>query len=411
MEDIKTVIYEAYNARGSGFHKREVTLLRHAFELDKTKFWIKFQEIYKFKISIGEIAAIVGAVKPVLEKEKESLSKYSIICFPDYSQSNNYQIDLYGSVVKAGGRIVMIKDLKDLLFIKPVRSYYNILHIHWINAFFRNTDANIFSYRASYVKSLLKRLKSRGFKIFWTIHNYLSHEIIDRQKEIDFRRTLYNLADRVYIHHPMIANFLDWLPDQKKLFLIEHGPYPVPSNPRKKLTRLRKALKLKQNDLVFIHIGQVREYSGINRYVPIIEKLLNKKSNMVFVIAGRIRSVTVKTLLNNVESNRFFIKDTFLPKAELDRWMLAADFGFLSYNSILTSGSLFHWLSCGIPVIAPSIGTLPAYVINGWNGFLYRDESELYEIIKNSFEISINERKKMSNNAKYTAQSLSWNFP
>lgn len=411
MEDVKTAISEAFKARVSGFQKREITLLRHAYELDKTKFWSIVQEIYKFKISIGEIAAIVDSVKPSVRSNKESLSQYNIICFPDYSLSNNYQIDLYSTVIESGGRVVMINDLKDLLSIQPVLSYKNILHIHWINAFFRNTDANIFFYRASYVMSLLKRLKSRGFEIFWTIHNYLSHEIIDRQNEIKFRRALYNLADRVYIHHPMIADLLDWLPDQNKLYLMEHGPYPVRLNPASKLKRLRKSLGLKRNDLVFIHIGQVREYSGLDRYVPIIEKLLNKNSNMIFVIAGRIRSTTVKALLNKVVSDRFIVKDNFLSKDELERWMFASDFGFLSYSSILTSGALFHWLSCGIPVIAPDIGTLPAYVVNEWNGFLYRDESELYEIIDNSFKMNSIERKKMAYNAKSTAESLSWNFP
>jgi hypothetical protein len=31
----------------------------------------------------------------------------------------------------------------------------------------------------------------------------------------------------VFVHHPLVASLLDWLPDQHKLCLCEHGNYDV----------------------------------------------------------------------------------------------------------------------------------------------------------------------------------------
>ena len=74
--------------------------------------------------------------------------------------------------------------------------------------------------------------------------------------------------------------------------------------------------------------------------------------------------------------------DRFVRDDELGVLASAADFGLLTYRDILTSGAMFHFYSLGLPVIAPEIGTLPAYVVPGWNGALYRDTASLDQALR-----------------------------
>jgi glycosyltransferase involved in cell wall biosynthesis len=56
----------------------------------------------------------------------------------------------------------------------------------------------------------------------------------------------------------------------------------------------------------------------------------------------------------------------------------------LCYRDISTSGSLFHALSVSTPVVAPRLGTIPSYLFDGFNGYLYApaDETSCMQAIK-----------------------------
>jgi glycosyltransferase involved in cell wall biosynthesis len=80
----------------------------------------------------------------------------------------------------------------------------------------------------------------------------------------------------------------------------------------------------------------------------------------------------------------------------------------LSYRDILTSGSLFQAFSFGAPVIAPSLGSIPAYVVDGWNGFLYESPEELGKILNDFKKLSKLKVSTMGENGLTSIKSISW---
>jgi hypothetical protein len=80
----------------------------------------------------------------------------------------------------------------------------------------------------------------------------------------------------------------------------------------------------------------------------------------------------------------------------------------LSYSAILTSGTLFHWLTCGRPVLAPACGTIPAYVLDDWNGFAYRDQESLKRLLAHCEALPEEELARLGCNAQSTAAQLEW---
>jgi glycosyltransferase involved in cell wall biosynthesis len=131
---------------------------------------------------------------------------------------------------------------------------------------------------------------------------------------------------------------------------------------------------------------------------------------MQVVVAGRVVGASLQKWLQKQRHPRLMIKRERLSLEMLERYMHAADYGFLSYRDILTSGSLFHWFSCGRPVIAPAKGTIPAYVVDGWNGFLYSDETDLGNVIERATSLTMSQRKQLGANALSVANTLNWEF-
>lgn len=97
----------------------------------------------------------------------------------------------------------------------------------------------------------------------------------------------------------------------------------------------------------------------------------------MLLLAGRISCDATLAFLRTNPHPRLVVHNQLLNDTALHHCMVAADVGFLSYDRVLTSGTLAHWLGVGRPVLAPALGTLPAHVVPGWNGFLYDDAESM----------------------------------
>ena len=394
------------SARSLGETELEKKLLDFSYHHDKNAFWKIFPSTDLFSYSLKDILNRVSSGYRIYSTEN---IKKNIVYFPKYT-GNDYQNLLYSSVAKSDSIIEGTSDGKYLLSANPHRELSNIIHIHWIDKFFSKTETES-SYRAkaSEIIELLLRQKSKGFKILWTIHNYKSHECVYPLLEYKFRNSLYKISDTVLIHHPMAADMLDWLPDKNKLRVCEHGPYPCVENSLDR-DKVRKLLNLHEKDFVITCLGRIRNYKGLHEILPSILEALDAIPHMKFILAGVVDSSGVSSWIEKYSHPRLIVKGVRLTNTELDIYMKASDFGFLSYSSILTSGTLIHWLSAGRPVIAPSLGTIPAYIVNAWNGFCYDNKGQLVELLIYSSNLPHFFCKTLSLNAKKTAETLAWRF-
>ncbi len=387
----------------------EQALLQQAHDADAGTFWSVVQSVYRF---IQPLPALCGAVSGISPANRldQPVDSYHVVFYPDYTR-NTYQNLLYRSLRDAGGQVRGTSDENEFLSIAPLPGVRNILHIHWVNRLFIPVDGEC---RESQIRGAqaflagLARQKQRGFALYWTIHNQLSHESCDPTAEMAFRQALYRLADRVFVHHPLAATLLDWLPDQRKLYLCEHGNYGVAAASKVPRSAARQTLGLGQGDFVVTHLGQIRDYKGLAEFLPVLFDQLATLPRMKLVIAGRVDSPGVRRWLQENRHPRIIVHDGFLSDEELISHMRAADLGFLSYRAILTSGSLFHWLTCSRPVLAPTCGTIPAYVIDDWNGFTYRNQESLKCVLAHCAKLPEEELARLGRNARTTAEQLDW---
>lgn len=398
--------------RRAGDADAESSILRDAATTAPRRFWSSVQDVYRFDVSLAELCERTASPvvsRPAARDGAES-QPLNLWYYPAYS--NPYQTLLYEQVSARGARVTPLKHAEALDTLVPASGRRNVFHLHWLNRLFpaegsrkdirRNADRFL-----SYVRGL----KERGIRFYWTVHNRLSHDSPFPKMEADFRARLAGLADRVYVHHPMAVEGLDWLPDGIEPVLSEHGPYPRVLGRDVGHEAAREDLGFRPEDCLIAAVGRVRPYKVLYEYVPVIAHLMRCHGDLHLAVVGKMSCHKTQAALSELPDGQVHLRDGFVEQTELERWIVASDYVFLSYREVLTSGALFHAFSVGTPVIAPTLGTIPAYVVDGWNGFLYNDASELGIILDRIAQESRERRDQRAANALHTASQLSWRFP
>ena len=402
----------AFLKRQQGNNKVEKKLLLAAYQQNPIECWASITRIYRFSVSLEELTSKLTSIVTVPTiQERKSASEALIIWFYPVVPSNKYQRLLYSESVIQGVKVTGITDLKQFSQLKPTPEHCNIIHIHWISEFVASNTEIFPQQKAEQFLQQLQQLKSIGFDIRWTIHNAVSHDAKYQDEEVRFRQALYQLVNRVYVHHPLALPLLEWLPNQSdKCALIEHGHYLSLCTSSLSREDARRQLGIAQDDFVVFYFGLLRDYKGLGQYLPVFEKISEAYPHVKFIIAGQIHSKKIKQMFNAVSCPNIIVHDKFLTDSELEIYSLAANIGFLSYRSILTSGTLFHMMSAKLPVIAPALGTIPAYIAKGWNGFLYQTPQDLEEVMRHCCQLPVEQVTTMGNNAYQLASSLKWRF-
>jgi hypothetical protein len=299
------LILLALLARRHGDLAAEKALLQQAHDADPGRFWSALQSVYRYIRPLHELCGAVSEIAPANDLDQPATS-YRVVFYPHYI-GNAYQDLLYAPLREAGGQVRGTSDEEEFLSIAPLAGLSNILHIHWINRLFTpvaGKDREFLKRSAEAFLERLARQRQRGFVLYWTIHNQISHESCDVAAERAFRQALYRLSDRVFVHHPLAASLLDWLPDQRKLCLCEHGSYGVAGASRLERSAARQALGLRPNDFVLTHVGRIRDYKGLTENLPVLFDHLARSSRTKLVIAGRVDSPGVREWLQEHRHSR-----------------------------------------------------------------------------------------------------------
>jgi glycosyltransferase involved in cell wall biosynthesis len=294
--------------------------------------------------------------------------------YPDYTKGNAYQRLLYADTIATG--------LEDLSALENVcrEQRSGAIHIHWLNQIiavsYEQAVENVRRFRRA-----IDSANANGLRIVFTVHNVSSHEGANKELEESVINYLFSTASVVHVHHAVVSyqllNRYGKLP-WAKMIIAEHGPYPEPDA----AATLDDLRKVDIYDLARPYIaipGQIRSYKNLALLCELIEKLDQSESlseDMLCVFVGSFHPAideATRTALSRSRNVR--IASSWLDDEQFSRILKNAKYILLSYSDISTSGALFHSFSMGVPVIAPDLGTIPSYLFNGYNGYLYKSNS------------------------------------
>ncbi|RJQ44960.1 MAG: glycosyltransferase [Anaerolineaceae bacterium] len=244
----------------------------------------------------------------------------------------------------------------------------DILHFHWTSYQYEgnSTSSTLFNLMKYMVK--LKQAKNRGYKIIWTMHNYLPHEKGAFLNYIE-RLWMAHLADAIIVHANRGKELLaKRLFRQQEVYVIPHGNY-IPFFTRTPRQQAKQKLSVPSGKPMLLYFGYIRPYKGVAdllqafRSLPDLDVSLYLVGNAPEKTRNEIQMFIGKDV--RIISNLQYVADE-----ELALYLSAADLVVLPYLDILGSGALMTALSFGCPVIAPSIGAFAEFLDEGC-GYLY----------------------------------------
>ncbi len=248
-----------------------------------------------------------------------------------------------------------------------------VLHLHWVELQFAYGHPGPLRARLSWhaLRLALIALRQRGTRLVYTVHNLHHHD--DRYPALHeaAHAWLFAHADAIHVHDAGTAATLAtrW-GRREQVFVIPHGHYREVYPADVSREEARQRLHLSADAFVYLCLGQIRPYKGIDRLIQAFRHL-NDPATML-VIAGHLTSPAYGRYLHRLIADHPGIRlhTAYIPDEELQVFFNAADACVLPYRRATTSGAALLALSFGKPIVAPNLGPFPELITDG-SGVLF----------------------------------------
>jgi glycosyltransferase involved in cell wall biosynthesis len=286
-----------------------------------------------------------------------------IAAFPAFkSKKNPYQLLLYKHLKDIDNTVVDEFGAKNIIV-----NRYDIIHIHWpeSNKLKRNVFV-AFSYVIVFTLLILIA-KLKGAKIIWTIHNIQPHE----QKSKFLENLLYWMFTRlvdgfIVMNAQTTDKSIDKYPalKGKPHQVILHGHYKGSYPNIITVAEARSNLGLNAGDKVYLILGQIRPYKGVEGLIDAFKKVKDRSFKLIIAGSVDVEGPYFRKLNEMIAGDeRVILIPEFIADDVLQNYINACDIVVLPYKYLLNSGALFLALSFNRPVLVPAQETVKDLVV------------------------------------------------
>ncbi len=253
---------------------------------------------------------------------------------------------------------------------------FAILHVHWAELQYSYGHPTAEEAQRQW-HGLMRRLRwtlATGRRLVYTVHNLDHHEGRFPQLNEATNRWLFEHAHAIHVHDARTAEALaSRYGRTKHVFMIPHGHYIGAYPNQIDQASARETLGLPQDAFVYLFLGQIRPYKGLDELLAAFQQMNDEKSHLL--IAGNVdASQDSRRLQAQAAAHpRIHLHAGYVPDQELQRFFNAADVIVLPYQKATTSGAAFLAFSFARPIVAPALGPFPA-LIDSQRGVLYAPE-------------------------------------
>jgi glycosyltransferase involved in cell wall biosynthesis len=307
----------------------------------------------------------------------------NVLFAPNYP-SNPYQGTLSEALAAEG---VAVETAGEGLLAPLLRSYVgargvDVLHLHWLHAYFHAPWLPLFYVRAALLTLQVVLLRLLGVRVVWTLHNLTSHEFPFPAAEARFKRLFVtHLCDAVIAHCDAAVDAAveayDLPPSARaKTHVVPHGHYRDTYDTGGDRAAARAALDLPPAGTVYLYFGMIRPYKNVPALIETFARVAGPDDHLL--VAGNPHTPAARAAVERAAAthDRVRTRLEYVPDDEVRTYLLAADVVALPFRDTLTSGSAVLAMSFGRAFVAPAMGCLPALVGDDGGAILYDPDDD-----------------------------------
>ncbi len=278
---------------------------------------------------------------------------------------------------------------------------FQIIHIQWL------PTNSILLFLGFII--LLKILR---FKIIWTMHNILPHEIQRYSKFISSR--LYNWSERVIlasVHNlePLKTNLN--ITDFEKIRYIPLGEVSTYFPNLISFEAARQMLKIPMDKKVFLYLGTIRRYKGVRNFLLAFKELVNQREDVIGMVVGKPANNQLKGEVEEFKNelgDRLILNFNYVPNQDIQYYLKACEVCVLPYERITNSLSIFLPYAFARPVISNAAGNIIDVVKDGETGILIQDVDPKTLVQAMNRILKLDYKKMGEQGRVFTQQNFSW---
>ncbi|MCW5859560.1 MAG: glycosyltransferase family 4 protein [Caldilineales bacterium] len=255
----------------------------------------------------------------------------------------------------------------------------HLVHLHWLELQYSYGHPP-YRQAARSLRQLLLELRfaqRRGIRLVYTVHNLHHHDELYPDLNTAANDWIFAHADAIHVHDEATAAAVaDQHGRTAGVYIVPHGHYlhAYPNDIDRQSARQR--LQLAPDAFVYLCLGQMRPYKGLDQLIDAFLSLPADGNELV--IAGQVGAGNqggqafvqhLRSLAHDHPGVRLF--PTYIADEDLQVFFNAADACVFPYRRATTSGAALLAYSFGKPIIAPAIGPFPD-LISGDSGVLFQ---------------------------------------
>ena len=308
-----------------------------------------------------------------------------IACLPVAGIGNPYQY-LMIKGLNSESNLQAVSGINDRFFgilrtaiqLKP-----DYIHFDWITSFYyrRSIWMTSISIPLFMIQLLIVKYVF-NVKLVWTLHNIQPHDLKHNKIHSFCRQFFAKQTNWVRLFsEDSIERAKQALKVKEKFVICPEGSYVDYYSNSITIEDAKLKFNIKENDFVFLYLGFIKPYKGIENLIENFNKL--QIENKKLIIAG---SVINKNYFNEIFTDNKNIQfvNRFIDNDELQYFYKVADVVVLPFNKVENSGSVILAMGFKKVIIAPEMGVLLKRLINQ-KEFLYK-EGELFQKLEMVFK-------------------------
>jgi glycosyltransferase involved in cell wall biosynthesis len=246
-------------------------------------------------------------------------------------------------------------------------------------------------------------------KLIWTIHNLQHHDLRPRGIERWISAFFASHCTRIRILgsgvEQTVADYLK-IPVSKCTVLPE-GPYIGWYPEGQSRESARKELNINNNDRVWLYLGNLRPYKGVEDLMEAFLKT-EPKGHQLIIAGNPWNKGYAGSLFEKAHGHdNIRIHAKSVPDDKLQTFFAAADLVVLPFRHVLNSGSVLLAMGFGKAVVAPEIGLIP-FRLRSQPQFLFNDQNSLLSILEKTEHMTLEELKEMGVENRRQALLYTW---